>query len=241
MLSGVSLSLQPGEIKFVLGKSGTGKSVLLKCIVGLLSADQGEIWFAGKNVTRLTEEEYLEMRTRCGLVFQQPALLDWMSVFENIKMGLVRDESPLSSIEIEERIRSVLDSVGLQNIEHLRPSQLSFGMQKRVSLARALALRPAALLYDEPTTGLDPIASHQINQLIYSLAKKSASSALVVSHDIHCALEIADEILLLDQGKVIARGSPEQICTHRDPMVSEFLKDIRSFNPWGIPCIQSNP
>lgn len=225
VLNGVSFHANEGEILFVLGTSGTGKSVSLKLIVGLLDADEGEIWFDGENITRYSELERLSVRRRCGMVFQHPALFDSMSVFENVAYGL-RRHFRLTETEITERVAKGLGLVRMSGAETQMPSDISYGMQKRVSLARTVALEPKALLFDEPTTGLDPVTTTAVNRLILDLSRALKTTSIVVSHDMRCALEIADRIVVLDQGRVVEEGTPEKLKNSKVPLVQDFLAEI---------------
>lgn len=224
VLNGVSFRADEGEILFVLGTSGTGKSVSLKLIVGLLDADEGEIWVGGQNVTRLTEKQRFEVRKRCGMVFQQPALFDGLNVYENVAFGL-RRHFDLTEEEIAERVDRGLALVNLRGALGKLPGEISYGMQKRVSLARTVALEPRALLFDEPTTGLDPVTTTAVNRLIFDLSRTLKTTSVVVSHDMRCALEIADRIVVLDKGAVIEEGTPARIRASRVPLVRDFLAE----------------
>jgi phospholipid/cholesterol/gamma-HCH transport system ATP-binding protein len=226
VLRGLNFSIEQGEIVFVLGTSGTGKSVLLKCLVGLLKIDSGEIIFENKDISGYNEEQFLNIRRNCGMVFQQPALLDSLTVFENVAFGL-RRLTEMNEIEIAARVRESLKSVQLKNIEQKLPNQISYGMQKRVSLARTIALRPKVLLFDEPTTGLDPISTHVVNLLIFELSRALKTTSVVVSHDMQCAVDIADKIVVLDQGEIVAIGTVDEVKKNRHPLVVDFFKDVR--------------
>jgi phospholipid/cholesterol/gamma-HCH transport system ATP-binding protein len=227
ILKGISFSVKEGEILFILGTSGTGKSVLLKNLVGLLRPDSGEIWIDGQETSRLTEAEYLTIRKKCGMVFQQPALFDSLTVFENVAFGL-RKHYRLTEKEIQEKVKKSLSLVNLAGIEHKMPTQISYGMQKRVSLARTVALEPKILLFDEPTTGLDPVTTTAVNQLINELSKKLKTTSIVVSHDMQCALAIADRIIVLDQGNIVDQGTPEELKLSKQPLVKDFLSEVIS-------------
>lgn len=228
VLKGLSLAIQEGEIVFILGTSGTGKSVLLKTLVGLLRADGGRVLIDDQDVTQLSEEEYLPIRRRCGMVFQHPALFDSMTIAENVAYGLMKHER-LSLEESMSRVRECLAMVGLnESIESKLPTQISYGMQKRVSLARTVAVDPKILLFDEPTTGLDPVTTKQINLLIRELSHRLKTTAIVVSHDMDCALEIADRIVVLDQGNIIEQGDVAHILKSQHPLVVEFLEEAKA-------------
>jgi phospholipid/cholesterol/gamma-HCH transport system ATP-binding protein len=224
ILKGISFEIQRGEIIFILGTSGTGKSVLLKNIVGLLRPDEGEIWIDGQEVSRIAEEDYFPVRKKCGMVFQHPALFDSLTVFENVAFGMRRHLS-LSEEEIQTRVTKCLALVNLKEIEHKMPAEISYGMQKRVSMARTLAVEPEILLFDEPTTGLDPVTTNAINQLIFTLSRKLKTTSMVVSHDMQCALAIADRIVVLDQGNIIEQGTPVELKRSENQLVRDFLSE----------------
>lgn len=228
VLKGVSFSVKQGEILFILGTSGTGKSVLLKNIVGLLRPNSGEIWIEGKEVSQLTEEEYFPVRKKCGMVFQHPALFDSLTIFENVAFGLRRHFPNLTEDEISAKVIKSLSLVGIQGVEDKKPAQLSYGMQKRVSLARTVAIDPKILLFDEPTTGLDPITTNAVNRLIKDLSTELKTTSLVVSHDMHCALDIADRIIVLDKGYIVDEGTPEELKKSEHPLVQDFLMEALS-------------
>lgn len=232
ILKGLSLKIEAGEIIFILGTSGTGKSVLLKTLVGLLRADEGRVRIAGQDVTDFTEEEYLPVRRRCGMVFQHPALFDSMSVIANVAYGLMKHEGKTLD-EARGRARECLAMVGLANedieaFEEKLPTQISYGMQKRVSLARTVAVGPEILLFDEPTTGLDPVTTKQINHLIRDLSRQLKTTAVVVSHDMDCALEIADRIVVLDKGEIVEQGTVSEILKSKHPLVVDFLEEAKA-------------
>lgn len=228
ILKGVSFEVQQGEILFILGTSGTGKSVLLKNIVGLLRPTSGEIWIDGQEVSQLTEEQYFPVRKMCGMVFQHPALFDSLTIFENVAFGLRRHYPEMTEQQITEKVTTSLSLVGIHGVEDKMPAQLSYGMQKRVSLARTVAIDPKILLFDEPTTGLDPVTTNAVNQLIQNLSRTLKTTSLVVSHDMHCALEIADRIIVLDQGNIVEQGTPEDLKNSEHPLVKDFLMEALS-------------
>lgn len=225
VLKGISFEVPEGQILFILGTSGTGKSVLLKNIVGLLKPSSGSIHVDGVNVAELAEEALFPIRRKCGMVFQHPALFDSLSVFENVAFGLRKHAPETSEEEIRRRVKECLSLVHLADIEEKMPLEISYGMQKRVSLARTVAVNPRILLFDEPTTGLDPVTTRAINQLIFELSRKLKTTSLVVSHDMQCALEIADRIIVLDQGLIVAEGTPDELKKSSHPLVSDFLKE----------------
>ncbi|WP_413576315.1 ABC transporter ATP-binding protein [Bdellovibrio sp. HCB290] len=225
VLNGLSATIREGEIVFILGTSGTGKSVLLKNLVGLLTPDQGEIWIDGEEVSKFTEEQYLPIRKKCGMVFQHPALFDSLTIFENVAFGLRRHYDYSEDI-IKDKVAKALRLVHLKQVEDKLPSQISYGMQKRVSLARTVALDPKILLFDEPTTGLDPVTTTAVNQLIYDLSRSLKTTSLVVSHDMNCALSIADRIIVLDKGQIVEMGTPEELKKSEVPLVKDFLAEV---------------
>ena len=227
VLNGLNLKIPEGEILFILGTSGTGKSVLLKNILGLMTPDEGEIWIDGEEVSKFTEDQYLPIRKKCGMVFQSPALFDSLTVFENVAFGL-RRHFQLSDEDLKKKVYRALELVHLQDIDEKKPAQISFGMQKRVSLARTIALSPKILLFDEPTTGLDPITTTAVNELIQDLSQRLKTTSIVVSHDMKCALSIAHQIVVLDEGTIAAQGTPEELKRSPHPLVREFLAEVLS-------------
>lgn len=232
ILKNVSFEVQKGEILFIIGKSGMGKSVTLKHIVGVLKPDAGRVFVDEKDVTRVNTVELTTLRRRCGMVFQHPALLDSLSVFENVAFGLKTPQfrealrEPLSEADLHSRVLTKLQLVHLgPEIAHRFPTEISYGMQKRVSLARTLAPEPEYLLFDEPTTGLDPITTQAVNDLIKTLSDQLKVTSVVVSHDMACALKIADRILVLDQGQILAHGTVSEIKRSREPLIQAFLSE----------------
>jgi phospholipid/cholesterol/gamma-HCH transport system ATP-binding protein len=222
ILKGISFKVEQGEILFILGTSGTGKSVLLKNLVGLLRPDGGEIWIDNEEVSDFSEEKYQDIRKKCGMVFQQPALFDSLTVFENVAFGL-RRHYKLEEAEIRQKVAKALALVNMKGIENKLPAQISYGMQKRVSLARTVALEPKILLFDEPTTGLDPVTTTAVNQLIFDLSRQLKTTSIVVSHDMQCALSIADKIIVLDQGQIVDQGTPDQLRISKVQLTRDFL------------------
>lgn len=224
VLSGVGFSVAQGEIVFVIGRSGVGKSVLLKHLVGLIDPDKGDVRFNGKVVSGASEQIKFETRKSCGLVFQVPALLDSLTVFENIGFGLKAHQMVDGDEQLEERAIEALTKVHVpESVLYRYPHELSYSVQKRVSIARAIALEPQALLFDEPTTSLDPVNTHRINDLIQQLSRDLGTACIVVSHDMQCALEIADRIVLLDQGKVVLDAPPAGFLSSEIKLVSQFM------------------
>ncbi len=225
ILKNLDLKIEKGKIVFILGMSGTGKSVLLKNIVGLLKPDSGEIHVNNFAVHQLSETEMMEVRKFCGMVFQQPALFDFLTVFENVAYGL-RKHFNLEEEQIRKQVKESLELVALGDIGHKWPHELSYGMKKRVSLARTVALKPKILLFDEPTTGLDPISTNRVNELILNLSKNLGTTSIVVSHDMESALSVADHIVVLDGGGLLTQGTPEEMRTSPVPLVREFLLEV---------------
>lgn len=226
ILNGISFAIKPGQIVFILGTSGTGKSVLLKNIVGLLTPDSGEIWVDNQEVSKLSEIEYFSVRKKCGMVFQHPALFDSLNIYENVAFGL-RKHFKLTDVEIHKKVLNSLAMVNIWGIEGKLPSQISYGMQKRVSLARTVAIGPKILLFDEPTTGLDPVTTQAVNNLIKDLSKKLKTTSVVVSHDMQCALAIADKIIVLDKGQIVDQGTPKELLNSTVPLVQDFLAEVK--------------
>jgi len=223
VLCGLNLGVKCGESMVVIGGSGTGKSVLIKCIIGLLHHDRGEIFVDGQEISHLNEKEWNELRKKFGMLFQRDALFDSMSVWENVGFAL-RRHTDLSDEEIKATAIEKLKLVGMQNVENLMPAELSGGMRKRVALARAIAMEPAILLYDEPTTGLDPIMANVINDLIVSMREKLDVTSIAITHDMVSANRIADRIAMLHKGKIIEVGTPDQIRASSSPIVQQFIR-----------------
>lgn len=224
VLKDVSLKLFNGENLVVLGKSGTGKSVLIKCIVGLLNSNGGTINVFGKSVTSLNRKDLGELRKKIGFLFQSGALYDSMTVKQNLEFPLRRIRKNLNEKEIEEKIMEVLENVGLADALNKMPSQLSGGMRKRISLARTIVVDPMIMLYDEPTTGLDPITSDEISSLINDVQKKYKTSSIIITHDIKCALSTANRIVMLKDGTVYKEGKKEDFENSTDPLILSFFK-----------------
>jgi phospholipid/cholesterol/gamma-HCH transport system ATP-binding protein len=222
VLDGVSLKVELGESVVIIGASGSGKSVLLKHIVGLLCPDDGEVYFDGVRIDVLPEAEIMPIRRRCGFLFQMGALFDSLTVGENIAFPL-QEHTRKPKDEIAEIVRQKLSMVGLSGIEKKMPGELSGGQKKRVALARAIALNPELILYDEPTTGLDPIRSDVINELIIKLQRELHTTSISVTHDMQSAFKIANRIVMLHEGKIIIDGSPEQIKNTDNDIVRRFV------------------
>lgn len=222
VLDGINLDIRPAETTVVLGPSGCGKSVMLKHIVGLLHPDAGQVWFEGRRVDTLNERQWREVRLRIGLLFQMGALFDSMSVGQNIEFPLI-EHTTMTREERRRRIAAALETVDLRGIESKLPGQLSGGQRKRVALARAIVLEPRVVLYDEPTTGLDPVRSDGINELILKLKREMGVTNIVVTHDLTSARKVADRVVMLLNGKVLADGTYDEVARIRDPRVQHFL------------------
>lgn len=224
VLKDVSLKLINGENLVVLGKSGTGKSVLIKCIVRLLNPDGGTIQVLGENISTLNSDRLGELRQKIGFLFQSGALYDSMTVKENLEFPLRRIRKNLTEKEISEKIIEVLENVGLADALNKMPSQLSGGMRKRISLARTIVIDPMIMLYDEPTTGLDPVTSDEISGLINDIQKRYKTSSIIITHDIECARNTANRIIMLKDGEVYLVGSLEEFEQSSDPIIQSFFK-----------------
>jgi phospholipid/cholesterol/gamma-HCH transport system ATP-binding protein len=222
VLRGVDLAVEQGESLVVIGGSGSGKSVLIKHIIGLLKPDRGSIEVNGQEVTTMAERELKELRKKFGMLFQAAALFDSLTVGENIAFPLVEHTRARRS-EIAERVRETLALVGLPDTERLYPAELSGGMKKRVGLARALVMEPGVILYDEPTTGLDPIMADAINNLIVEMRERLAITSIAITHDMVSAYKIGHRLAMLYQGKIIFTGTPQECKNTDDPMVRQFI------------------
>jgi phospholipid/cholesterol/gamma-HCH transport system ATP-binding protein len=223
VLNGLTLDIPTGQTTVVLGPSGCGKSVMLKHIVGLLRPDRGEIWFDNSRVDMLSETRLGAVRRQIGFLFQQGALFDSMTVRDNVAFPLI-EHTKLSEEERNTRVRGVLKMVGLSDTLNKMPVDLSGGQRKRVALARAIVLEPKVILYDEPTTGLDPIRSDVINELILKMQRELRVTSIVVTHDMASAFKVADLTVMLHDGKVVFRGTPQQLRDSNDPVVQQFLR-----------------
>jgi len=223
VLRGASLEFYQGELTYILGSSGAGKSVLLKHLLGLLSPDSGEVWVAGRNLATLGRDQLQEHRTVFGMLFQNAALFDDFTVFENVAFPL-REHTRLSEKEIELKVRTALEHLGMKNGYDKYPNELSGGMRKRVGLARAIIREPQILLYDEPTTGLDPVTRTTVDDLIADLKSRLHLTSIVISHDIPSALHLADRIAFLHQGQFIFNGTAKEFVQCEHPAIRLFLE-----------------
>ena len=224
VLRNVSLQLFNGENLVVLGKSGSGKSVLIKCIIRLLIPDSGNINVFGKDLGSLDRQEMDEVRKKIGFLFQSGALYDSMTVKQNLEFPLLRIKTGLTKKEVSEKVAEVLENVGLSDTLNKMPSQLSGGMRKRISLARTIVVDPLIMLYDEPTTGLDPATSDEISSLINDVQKKYKTSSLIITHDIECARTTADRLIMLHEGEIYTEGNLEDFEQSSDPLIRSFFK-----------------
>ncbi len=222
VLNQMDLVVQRGETLVIIGRSGCGKSVFLKHALGLIAPDSGEIWVDGIDISKLSTSEINHLRMRFGMVFQGAALFDSMTIGENVGFALT-EHTELGEKAIRDRVEESLELVGLKGIQDLKPSELSGGMKKRVALARAICMRPEILLYDEPTTGLDPIMSDAINDLIVSLHDRLKVTSIVVTHDMVSAYKIASRVAMMYQGKIVEVGLPDEIRNTTNPVVRQFI------------------
>lgn len=225
VLNGFNLSLSEGEILVVMGKSGSGKSVMIKCLIGLLKSDSGLIKVMGKDISNLTDENLDSLRTDIGFLFQGSALYDSMTVKENLEFPLRRHKEKFGDkYNKNKMVLEALESVGLESAIHLMPSELSGGMQRRIALARTLIMQPKIILYDEPTSGLDPITAKEIIELMMEIQRKYETTSLIITHDVDCARVIADRIILLVDGVNYAEGTYDELSKLTDPVVRAFFK-----------------
>jgi len=224
VLQGVNLNIEKGETLVIIGRSGCGKSVLIKHIVGLLQPDSGYVKVEDKIVSDLDTKELYELRKNFGFLFQGAALFDSMTVEENVSLPLVESKSSFTKNEIISTVKEKLALVGLEGILNLKPSELSGGMKKRVALARALVTNPSYILYDEPTTGLDPIMSDSIDTLIKDLAEKLNVTSIVVTHDMYSVKNVADKVAMMNEGVIYFTGKPEELLNSEDKVIQDFIR-----------------
>jgi phospholipid/cholesterol/gamma-HCH transport system ATP-binding protein len=225
ILNGVDLRIESGESAVIIGRSGGGKSVLLKHLIGLLQPDAGEVFVDGEDITHMNERQLLQVREKFGMVFQGAALFDSMTVAENVAFPLVRKKK-YTAVEIEKRVAAALEVVDLQGTQKKKPAELSGGMRKRAGLARAIVYEPQILLYDEPTTGLDPIVSDSIDQLIIRVRDRLKVTSVVVTHDMRSARRVGNEVFMLHEKKIYASGPPENFFESTDVVVRQFVDGV---------------
>jgi phospholipid/cholesterol/gamma-HCH transport system ATP-binding protein len=221
--AGLNLNIERGEAITIVGGSGVGKSVMLKMLIGLLKVDRGEILFDGEHLESMKDRDLAKVRQRIGMLFQGAALFDSLSVRENVAYGL-REHYHMNEDEMSERVAWALSLVGLPGVEAMAPADLSGGMKKRVGLARTIALKPEVLLYDEPTTGLDPINTTRINNLIMSLQKALGVTTIVVTHDMGSAFTISTRLAMVYKGRIVATGTPDEFKNTSNPLVRNFIE-----------------
>jgi phospholipid/cholesterol/gamma-HCH transport system ATP-binding protein len=226
VLKDINLEVNRGENVVILGRSGTGKSVTIQCIVGLLRQDEGSLKVFGEEVADLSDKQLKELRIKIGFLFQSGALYDSMTVRENLEFPLTRILKLTDQQEIDKRVEDALESVGLLEAIDKMPSDLSGGMRKRAGLARTIVVNPEVILYDEPTTGLDPITSREISDLIISIQKKNKTTSIIITHDMECARLASDRVVIMDDGKYIAEGTFDGLHKSDNKIVASFFKDI---------------
>jgi phospholipid/cholesterol/gamma-HCH transport system ATP-binding protein len=223
ILKDINLEIQKAENVVVLGKSGSGKSTLIKCMIGLMDPDAGEICIFGQDMASINYDELNRFRTRIGFLFQSGALYDSMTVYENLAFPLRHHKKEMGKEKLDALIHEVLDNVGLPEAGNMMPAELSGGMSKRIGLARTLILKPEIMLYDEPTTGLDTATAKEISQLILDLQRKYKITSLIITHDISCAKMVADRVVMLKEGVIIAEGSYDDMENNNDEWIKSFF------------------
>ena len=226
VLKNINLEVKRSENVVILGRSGTGKSVTIQCIVGLLKPDAGSLKVFGDEVADMSEQELKDLRIKIGFLFQSGALYDSMTIRENLEFPLTRILKITDQSEIDKRVEAALDSVGLLDAIDKMPSDLSGGMRKRAGLARTIVVDPEIILYDEPTTGLDPITSREISELILNIQKKNNTTSIIITHDMECARLAADRVVVMDDGEYIAEGTFDGLHKSKEKIVASFFKDI---------------
>ena len=225
VLDGVDLRIESGESVAIIGRSGGGKSVLLKHLIALLQPDSGDVLINGESIVRMNERQLLRIREKFGMVFQSAALFDSMTVAENVAFSLIRKKK-FTPGEIEQRVTAALEMVDLPGTQKKNPAELSGGMRKRVGLARAIVYEPQILLYDEPTTGLDPIVADSIDKLIIRVRDQLKVTSVVVTHDMRTARRVGNRVLMLHEGKIYANAAPEELFASQDPVVRQFIDGV---------------
>ncbi len=224
VLQGVNLEIDTGETLVIIGRSGCGKSVLIKHIVGLLYPDEGHVKVEGKIVEEMSMKELYHLRTRFGFLFQGSALFDSMTVEENISLPLVESGKKYTLAELDKNVAEKLEMVGMSGVQKMKPAELSGGMKKRVALARALITNPDYIFYDEPTTGLDPIMSDSIDELIKELTEKLNSTSVVVTHDMYSVKNVANQVAMMHEGKIYFLGTPSELLSSKDQTIKDFIQ-----------------
>jgi len=224
VLQGVNLEIDTGETLVIIGRSGCGKSVLIKHIVGLLYPDEGHVKVEGKIVDEMSMKELYHLRTRFGFLFQGSALFDSMTVEENISLPLVESGKKYTLAELDKNVAEKLEMVGMSGVQKMKPAELSGGMKKRVALARALITNPDYIFYDEPTTGLDPIMSDSIDELIKELTEKLNSTSVVVTHDMYSVKNVANQVAMMHEGKIYFLGTPSELLSSKDQTIKDFIQ-----------------
>lgn len=224
VLNGFNLELYEGENLVLMGRSGSGKSVMIKCMVGLMEPDSGEVEVLGKNILEMHQQEKDELRAEIGFLFQGSALYDSMTVQENLEFPLRHHRKKMKGTDTDSMVEEALQSVGLAHTRKLMPAELSGGMQRRIALARALILKPRIIIYDEPTTGLDPITAKEIIQLMMEIQEKYKTSSLIITHDVDCARVISNRMILLLEGRNYAQGTFTELVNSEDPKIRAFFK-----------------
>jgi phospholipid/cholesterol/gamma-HCH transport system ATP-binding protein len=225
VLQGTNLRIEKGESVVIIGRSGGGKSILLKHLIGLIKGDKGDVLIEGESISHMNERQLLRVRRKFGMLFQSAALFDSMTVAENVGFVLMRERRS-SENDIRQRVAEALEMVELAGSEDKKPAQLSGGMRKRVGLARAIVYRPEIILYDEPTTGLDPVVSDSIDQLIVNVRERLHVTTIAVTHDMRSARRIGQRIMMLHEGKIYFQGTPEEVFGSQDPIVSRFVTGV---------------
>ncbi|MEO1267723.1 MAG: ABC transporter ATP-binding protein [Myxococcota bacterium] len=225
VLRGVSLTVKPGEVFFIIGSSGAGKSVMVKHLIGLLKPDQGRVLLDGVDITDLTEEEFYPIRKRCAMVFQNSTLFDSMSLLDNVALP-IRKHRKVSLTIAREQARDKLALVGMDKVGHRYPADFGDGMRKKVAIARALTLDPEFVIFDEPTTGIDPISANMVDKLIRRLSDKFGVTSIVISHDLRSIFGIADRIAMIYQGHFLLDGTPDEFRNSDNPIVQQFIQGL---------------